>query len=566
MRVWMVLLAVKMVMSPALAQQRYDVLITEIMADPTPVVGLPAVEWIEIQNHSTVTWQVQGWRIADATGQSGPMPAFLLKPDSILIICSSGSLAALSAYGTAVSVTSFPSLDNAGDLLSLRTAGGMTMHAVAYETGWMNNPLKEQGGWSLEMIDPRRPCLGENNWRASEHPSGGTPGRTNSVNGNVDDTEPPLIKRSFAPDERRVRLLMNEPVDSAHAVQTAVFEIPGATVSGISVLPPLFLEIELLLSQPLDSNRVYEVRCSGLRDCEGNTLAASTVRTGLPTRPLKNEWIINELLFDPRSGAYDWVEMYNHSDRILDLSKLFIANRTGSGQIGSVTAISPVPFLVFPGEYLVVTEDADLLSLHYLVKEPGRIIELPSLPSWPDDEGRVLLLDPQGEVLDELLYDEDWHFPLLADPEGVSLERIHFGGATQDRMNWHSAASSAGYGTPGYKNSQYHPGPETNARILIEPKIFSPDNDGRDDLAILSYELEEPGFMATVLIFDYSGRPVRFLVRNKLAGMRGAWTWDGLDEKGRKLPVGIYFLLAELFHPDGRKKVSKLSVALARSF
>jgi hypothetical protein len=78
--------------------------------------------------------------------------------------------------------------------------------------------------------------------------------------------------------------------------------------------------------------------------------------------------------------------------------------------------------------------------------------------------------------------------------------------------------------------------------------------------------MEEPGFMATVVIFDYSGLAVRYLVRNKLAGTRSSWAWDGLDEKGRKLPVGIYFVLTELFHPDGRKQVSKLSVALARPF
>jgi hypothetical protein len=63
----------------------------------------------------------------------------------------------------------------------------------------------------------------------------------------------------------------------------------------------------------------------------------------------------------------------------------------------------------------------------------------------------VVILDRTGKILDELGYDAKWHFPLLADPEGVSLERIDYNLPTQDPFNWHSAATSSGYGTPGTK-------------------------------------------------------------------------------------------------------------------
>src|SRR5688572_25587699 len=108
------------------AQDRYDAVIEEIMADPTPVVGLPANEWIELKNTSTLIINLQGWRIGDASGQSGPMPAFQLLPDSLVIICSAGSLPAMSVFGRAIPVTSFPSLDNDGDELFLKAANGTT--------------------------------------------------------------------------------------------------------------------------------------------------------------------------------------------------------------------------------------------------------------------------------------------------------------------------------------------------------------------------------------------------------------------------------------------------------
>ena len=63
------------------------------------------------------------------------------------------------------------------------------------------------------------------------------------------------------------------------------------------------------------------------------------------------------------------------------------------------------------------------------------------MPSWPDDHGTVVMLDEQGNVIDELSYDEKWHFPFIGNREGVSLERINADGETQDAYNWHSAST-----------------------------------------------------------------------------------------------------------------------------
>src|SRR5689334_19396995 len=93
----------------AYTQSRYDVIIDEIMADPSPQIGLPNNEWIELKNTSDHAINLQGWRFGDAGGPSGLMPDFNLKPDSFVIICSSGAMTGMSTFGTAISVTSFPS-------------------------------------------------------------------------------------------------------------------------------------------------------------------------------------------------------------------------------------------------------------------------------------------------------------------------------------------------------------------------------------------------------------------------------------------------------------------------
>jgi hypothetical protein len=272
--------------------------------------------------------------------------------------------------------------------------------------------------------------------------------------------------------------------------------------------------------------------------------------------------VINEILFNPRPNEYDYVELYNRSNKIIDASLLYVANRKDTA-VSSLKKLSEKPHYIFPGDYIVVTEDVSSLQKAYLVRNTAALLSLSSLPSFPDDQGSVVLLNGEGNVVDEVTYSKDWHFGLITN-DGVALERIDPNAESQDKNNWHSAASTAGYGTPTYKNSQYKLADQVDAAIEISPKIFSPDNDGYEDLATISYQLSETGYVANVLIFDASGRLVRSLVKNALLGLKGNWKWDGLDEKRQRLPIGSYIIFTELFNLKGAKQQFKNVVVLAK--
>lgn len=553
--------------NPVRAQNRYDVVIDEIMADPTPQLGLPNNEWIELRNISPVALNLQNWRIGDATHLSGPLPNFILQPDSFVIVCTGSAVAALSVFGTTISVTSFPSLDNNGKLLFLTDAIGKTIHAVNYSDAWYQNEVKKEGGWTLEMIDAKNPCTGSSNWKASTDPKGGTPGKKNSADGLNTDTTPPALLNTYAIDNLTIILVYKEPVDSISAATTANYSIDGGlAINSAMTLSPLFNMVELKVNSPIQANTMYRITVSNVKDCKGNTIVSqSQVKTGLATDPSPEEWIINEILFNPRSTGNDYVEFFNNSNKIFDASRLYIANRNSSGNISSAKLLSTTPFLIFPGDYIVVTEDLASLQMQYLVQNPGQVLTIASLPSYPDKEGIVVALNLQGVVIDEVNYNEDWHFKLIDNDEGVSLERIDPSGPSQDAGNWHSAASTAGYGTPTYKNSQYKLINSIDAKISITPKVFSPDNDGRDDIATIQYAVAEPGYIANLTIFDGAGRPVRSLVRNGTLGLTGFWNWDGLDDKGNKLPIGSYILFTEIFNLQGKKERFKNVIVLARN-
>lgn len=100
--------------------------------------------------------------------------------------------------------------------------------------------------------------------------------------------------------------------------------------------------------------------------------------------------------------------------------------------------------------------------------------------------------------------------------------------------------------------------------ITVTPETFSPDNDGMEDFVTINYNFPSTGYVTNITIFDASGRPVRYLQKNSLSGIKGYYRWDRLDEKSRKLSQGIYIIYTETFNTDGKKKMFKNTIVLAR--
>jgi hypothetical protein len=548
------------------SQGRYAVVITEIMADPSPPAGLPNYEWLELKNISGIPIDMTGWRIADASSRSGPMPSFILGADSVVLICGASAAGVLSIFGHTIPVAVFPSLDNNGELLSLIAPDERVIHAVKYESAWYKNDLKGEGGWSLEMVDTKNSCAGGTNWKACVDPLGGSPGRSNSVDGTIDDNEPPQLERSFTAAANMVNLIFDEPLDSQTSASLINYTIDGGmALSAVILQPPLYDQVQLSLSNELAADRLYTIIVTGLKDCKGNiAIKPGETKAGLAAEASAGDIVINEILFNPRPNAFDYVELYNNSNKILDASKLHLANRNSTNTVSSIVPLSAAAFQVYPGEYLVMTQDRDNLALNYLIKEPRSILINVSLPSFPDDKGVVVLLNQQGEILDEVLYTDKFHFKLIDNPEGISLEKTDPNKNSNEPGNWHSAASTAGYGTPGYRNSHAVALSVASTSLSVEPKIFSPDNDGFDDLAMIRFNMDFPGYIANITLFDANGRPVKSLVRNETMAVSGYWTWDGLNDKGQRLPIGVYIVFTELFDLRGKKLQFKNTVVLTR--
>ena len=85
-----------------------------------------------------------------------------------------------------------------------------------------------------------------------------------------------------------------------------------------------------------------------MKDCSGNTIGTTnTARVGLYEHTDSFNIVINEILFNPRSSSNDYVEVYNRSNKILNLKNVYIANRNTTGTISSIAQLSLEDYLLF---------------------------------------------------------------------------------------------------------------------------------------------------------------------------------------------------------------------------
>jgi hypothetical protein len=341
----------------------------------------------------------------------------------------------------------------------------------------------------------------------------------------------------------------------------AVEGAPGdlLEINGLPILSNWMNEVTLVGYGNFSTQRIDSVTLlPDYRDCSGNVPPRPlTFAVILPTDIRTGELLISELLFDPVSGGSDYVEIYNNSTKPLDLNGLQLTNPVSSARVIKMETTLLLP----PGGYAVVTPDTTIFTYWPDVRA-DRLI-LTSLPSFPNAGGEVVLLGRAGQLLDRMVYGEEMHNDLLADPEGVALERLSFEELATAVSNWTSASSLSGYGTPTLPNSQSLTGTEEN-EVALRYRTFSPDGDGYRDRMTLTYTLAEPGTYATVEIFDAGGRPVRRLTDIDLLGTEGELYWDGRRNSGELAAAGPYVVLLQLFTTSGHSYRRKLLTLLSR--
>jgi hypothetical protein len=538
-----------------------DVVITEIMPDPSPTVGLPDIEFVEIYNRTSQTLNISGWTITDGSSLA-VLPEAILPPSEYLVLLPQP--ANNTDFKRHIALEKFPPLNNNSDVLVLKNNLGSLVDSVHYSNNWYKSRQKVEGGWSLEIIDPNNVCSEGGNWTASDDPSGGTPGRQNSVYANKPDLTPPELLYAIPTDPFTINVRFNEKLDQ-RLPPTSSFEIaPGITITHTEFTDRSLTRIKLSLRDALQPAQIYSLTSTGVLDCAGNPLTnfEESIRFGLPGQPDSLDVLINEILFNPTATGSDFVELINNSAKYLNLKGWYVANYN-NGIIENKVLVSTDDYLISPGEILALSGDTELVKNEYINAVGGTFLELSDLPSFPDDEGSVAIIDSNGSLIDFFHYDKRMHSTFLKNDDGVSLERIS---AMATSHNWKSASSFSGFATPGHKNSNSVESEiAMNNPVTVEPGVFNPLGEA-PTFTRIQYAFDHGGYVASISIYDSQGNAIKKIANNELLGTTGFYRWDGDRDDGRKANIGYYMVAFEVFDEHGTIKRFRAPVAVAASF
>jgi hypothetical protein len=523
-----------------------DVIITELMADPTPAVGLPEVEWFEIHNRSGKWFDLAGWEISDGSTFE-TLTSYILGPDEYVMICETGD-GALFSITNFLEGTGIPTLTNTEDDIILKDPTASTIDSIHYTDDWYNDSSKDDGGWSIEREHLDAPCNDITNWRASVNVLGGTPGIQNSVWTDVNDTDPPAVSTFDVVNDSQVIIYMNEQMDTAISANVTFNPALTGLTWNYSSLTALDLA-----TTTLDPGVMYDVTISLAADCWGNPMT-ETITLGLPDSIAPEDIILNEVMFNPLTGGSDYVELVNVSNKILNLEELWIGNWDDS--IANLESLINEQRLLLPGEYVLLTEDTTDIINDFIIYEGDAFLEIDDLPTYPNDSGTVYLLSKDLIIVDYFHYDEDYHFNLISDEDGKSLERVTFELGMNNPDNWHTASELVEWGTPGYLNSQWM-NVTTTGIVTIDPQLFSPDNDGYNDLLTITLELAGTDNVVDIDIYDNQGRLIRQLKDNFFVGNDALITWDGINDEGTKAGIGTYVILTSVLDSNNDREKFK---------
>jgi len=531
-----------------------DIIITEIMADPTPGIDLPEYEYLELHNSKNDDFLLENVALIVGT-DSTMIPSLVLKSGAYIILCQHAAVEQMQKFGETVKITNWPSLNNRGERITIKNIKNEIVYSVDYNETWYKSVDKDDGGYSLEMIDVGRPCLGAKNWTASIDPEGGTPGQENASKSEIVDTSPPEIKDIIATSDHSINIQLSESI-GPQTIDTNMLSLtPEIEIDELRLLQPAFADLLITFKSEIKPKEVYELKLKNLADCSGNIQKGFVSNFVLPEQVDSLDLIINEVLFDPLPGGVDFVEIYNQSEKYIDLSTISIGNDRPE-------QVSADHLIIKPQQFMVISESAPILQNHYPRLDILTIVTPHNMPTFNNDEGDVYLMNNNGDILDFFHYSADFHSRFLADKEGVSLERISYENATNDANNWQSASSSVGFASPGKENSQALQSHVKEAEIVIEPKVFVPGDLGFQSFTTIKCQFTNAGNMANIYILDHTGRKIKTILSHKSIGVHDSYKWEGLDDNGQQVRMGPYIVYIEVFNIAGSKKLYREKVVV----
>jgi len=527
--------------------------INEIMYDTEE----KSQEWIEIYNRSTFTINIGKCWIKDSRKKvricDYPVD---LEPGNYVVI-SNMPIAMLGQHQNIVNA-SLPELNNSGDDVVLLDPSGAVIDSVHYTKYWGGSRSV-----SLERIRFEDSSLDSYNWATCTDSTGSTPGQKNSVSpGNYDvavvphsiefdptaptDGETVVLKARVENFGREK--LENISVVFTHSIMALIETIDEPIViNKLETRQKRTIKIEWRNISP----GVHRVTVA-VSHPNDNTSANNAIDTTIVVSYKPTTMVINEIMYNPAPSMPEWIEIFNKSDVPVQTDLWSLADSDTTRSI----PFSDSSLIINPSDFLILSRDS--IPGAVFKKNQAVIVVNKAFPSLNNDTDTIYLFDGNGRIIDRATYFDTW-----GGMKGRSLERVNPCVASSEKSNWMVCVSPQGHSAGG-ENSVFTRVLPQQATMSVNPDPFSPDGDGFEDVAAISYSLPERTAMVNVKIYDINGRIVRFLLNNEPSASQRTVFWDGLNDYGEPCRMGIYIIFLQAL--DSRRGViqqTKKTIVLA---
>ena len=275
----------------------------------------------------------------------------------------------------------------------------------------------------------------------------------------------------------------------------------------------------------------------------------------------RSDLAINEIMFDPGEDNSEFIEFLNLGSKEINIGGWkVLTGEDNKYQLSETNKYIP------SGSLFILAADSSTIIKYGLQSFPYKAILNSSDLNLSNDNDTIILTDMKNNTIDSVHYYSSWQNKNFTSTKNISLEKINPRLDGNQSTNWSSSASSAG-ATPGKQNSIYAVNQNSTSSISVSPNPFSPDNDGFEDFAIINYSLSQPVAQIRIKVFDSHGRLVRTLSNNQASGQKGSVIFNGLDDGGRALRIGIYIIFLEAVNSfNSVVENLKTAVVIARKF
>jgi hypothetical protein len=517
-----------------------SIVVNEIMY--APVGDIP--EWIELYNNSNETISIARWKVSD-NGSTKAMitnSSASIAPHSYCIVATDSSFTNFFPISAPVFVAPFSALNNTTpDAVVVFDERGAIMDSIYYRQSWGGI-----NGNSLQRYDFFGLSSDSTNWRSAL----ANPGIENLSARKEIDVEVKNIATAKNTNGLKISAtIFNSGRQSANSLLVKFYydKNRDSTSQQIELIDSSFISI----LNPLDSITIHcewNVHIQGMQSIIGTVEAPNDMRLTNNSCQIvaKNNYapqtlVINEIMYEPFSGKTEFVEIFNRTVDTVDLAEWKLMDQPSSSGNRAIIPLAKYSVAIPPNSFMIVASDSSIFSQFPSLETQNVLIN--SSLSLNNSGEDLVLTDLTDTQIDSVRYSSLWHLKNLSSL-GRSLERINPSILSNDARNWSSSVAGAG-ATPAAPNSIFTASASQHTSLNLSPNPFSPDNDGFEDFLSISYSLPANSATVRVRIFDVTGRLIRRLAQSDPSSSTGSIIWNGMDDDGHRVRIGMYIILFE---------------------